>query len=84
MADWLVEVTKGDMWLMGISILWVSAILSAIIDNIPFVATMRCEEDPEVELDLAARIAAQRGDPACRPAARQPLPQTAAGDAPHR
>ena len=40
MADWLVEVTKGDMWLMGISILWVSAILSAIIDNIPFVATM--------------------------------------------
>ena len=40
MADWLVSVTQGDMWLMGISILWVSAILSAIIDNIPFVATM--------------------------------------------
>ncbi len=40
MADWLVGVTQGDMWLMGISILWVSAVLSAIIDNIPFVATM--------------------------------------------
>ncbi|MGH6892002.1 MAG: SLC13 family permease [Dongiaceae bacterium] len=40
MADWLVRVTQGDMWLMGVSILWVSAILSAIIDNIPFVATM--------------------------------------------
>ncbi|MEZ5833562.1 MAG: ArsB/NhaD family transporter [Dongiaceae bacterium] len=40
MADWLVSVTQGDMWLMGVSILWVSAVLSAIIDNIPFVATM--------------------------------------------
>jgi Na+/H+ antiporter NhaD/arsenite permease-like protein len=40
LADWLVAVTQGDLWLMGISILWVSAILSAIIDNIPFVATM--------------------------------------------
>jgi len=40
MADWLVSATGGDLWLMGISILWVSAILSAIIDNIPFVATM--------------------------------------------
>jgi Na+/H+ antiporter NhaD/arsenite permease-like protein len=40
MAEWLVEVTEGDMTTMGISMLWVSAILSAIIDNIPFVATM--------------------------------------------
>jgi len=40
LADWLVSVTKGDLWLMGVSILWVSAVLSAIIDNIPFVATM--------------------------------------------
>jgi Na+/H+ antiporter NhaD/arsenite permease-like protein len=40
LADWLVGVTHGDRWLMGMSILWVSAILSAIIDNIPFVATM--------------------------------------------
>lgn len=40
LADWLVSLTEGDMRLMGLSILWVSAILSAIIDNIPFVATM--------------------------------------------
>jgi Na+/H+ antiporter NhaD/arsenite permease-like protein len=40
LADWLVSVTEGDMRLMGLSILWVSAVLSAIIDNIPFVATM--------------------------------------------
>ena len=40
LADWLVAVTQGDLTLMGLSILWASAILSAIIDNIPFVATM--------------------------------------------
>lgn len=40
MADWLVSVTQGDLQVMGLSILWVSAVLSAIIDNIPFVATM--------------------------------------------
>jgi Na+/H+ antiporter NhaD/arsenite permease-like protein len=40
MADWLVSVTGGDLSRMGFAILWVSAILSAIIDNIPFVATM--------------------------------------------
>jgi Na+/H+ antiporter NhaD/arsenite permease-like protein len=40
LADWLVIVTHGDQHLMGVAILWVSAVLSAIIDNIPFVATM--------------------------------------------
>jgi Na+/H+ antiporter NhaD/arsenite permease-like protein len=40
LADWLVSVTQGDRWLMGVSILWMSAVVSAIIDNIPFVATM--------------------------------------------
>ncbi|HNB28815.1 MAG TPA: SLC13 family permease, partial [Alphaproteobacteria bacterium] len=40
LADWLVSITQGDLQVMGLSILWVSAILSAIIDNIPFVATM--------------------------------------------
>ncbi|HWA48715.1 MAG TPA: ArsB/NhaD family transporter [Dongiaceae bacterium] len=40
LADWLVSLTQGNLTLMGFSILWVSAILSAIIDNIPFVATM--------------------------------------------
>jgi len=32
--------TKGDLVLTGILILWLSAIASAFIDNIPFVATM--------------------------------------------
>jgi Na+/H+ antiporter NhaD/arsenite permease-like protein len=36
----LVEATGGDMATAGFAILWVSAILSAIVDNIPFVATM--------------------------------------------
>jgi Na+/H+ antiporter NhaD/arsenite permease-like protein len=39
-ADWLVNATGGDMTTLGLAMLWVSAILSAIIDNIPFVATM--------------------------------------------
>jgi Na+/H+ antiporter NhaD/arsenite permease-like protein len=36
----LVEATGGDMAKAGFAILWASAILSAIVDNIPFVATM--------------------------------------------
>jgi Na+/H+ antiporter NhaD/arsenite permease-like protein len=36
----LVGLTGGDLGTMAIAILWASAILSAIIDNIPFVATM--------------------------------------------
>jgi Na+/H+ antiporter NhaD/arsenite permease-like protein len=40
MAEWLVEITEGDLSTLGIAMLWVSAVLSAIIDNIPFVATM--------------------------------------------
>lgn len=35
-----VELTKGDLLLTGMLILWLSAIASAFIDNIPFVATM--------------------------------------------
>lgn len=34
------ELTGGDMKVTGMTILWVSAIASAFIDNIPFVATM--------------------------------------------
>ncbi|MBI1912151.1 MAG: ArsB/NhaD family transporter [Deltaproteobacteria bacterium] len=34
------ELTGGDMKVAGLTILWVSAIASAFIDNIPFVATM--------------------------------------------
>ncbi len=36
----LVTLTGGNIALAGTIILWVSAVLSAIVDNIPFVATM--------------------------------------------
>ena len=36
----LVDATGGDMAIAGYAILWSSAVLSAIVDNIPFVATM--------------------------------------------
>jgi Na+/H+ antiporter NhaD/arsenite permease-like protein len=40
LADRLVATTGGDLKSLTIAILWVSALLSAVIDNIPFVATM--------------------------------------------
>ncbi len=40
LAHKVVELTGGDRAVTAISILWVSAIASAIVDNIPFVATM--------------------------------------------
>jgi Na+/H+ antiporter NhaD/arsenite permease-like protein len=40
LADGIIWATGGDLETLGLAILWVSAILSAIIDNIPFVATM--------------------------------------------
>jgi len=39
-ADWIMQVCKGSLVLAIILILWTSAILSAIVDNIPFTATM--------------------------------------------
>lgn len=39
-AQWALEVTKGNMLAMNFLVLWVSAFASAFIDNIPFVATM--------------------------------------------
>jgi Na+/H+ antiporter NhaD/arsenite permease-like protein len=39
-ADELVELTGGDLRVTGMSVLWASAMLSAVVDNIPFVATM--------------------------------------------
>jgi len=39
-ADWIVEMTGGELDKTAFAILWSSAILSAIVDNIPFVATM--------------------------------------------
>jgi Na+/H+ antiporter NhaD/arsenite permease-like protein len=40
LADKLVAATGGDLAHAGYAILWASAFLSAIVDNIPFVATM--------------------------------------------
>jgi Na+/H+ antiporter NhaD/arsenite permease-like protein len=40
LADKLVAATGGDLATTGYAILWASAFLSAIVDNIPFVATM--------------------------------------------
>ena len=40
LASKLVELTGGDLRVTVYAILWASAILSSIVDNIPFVATM--------------------------------------------
>ena len=40
MAEALLKATGGDFTVTALAILWASAILSAFIDNIPFVATM--------------------------------------------
>lgn len=39
-AEQVIELTGGDRTITALSILWVSAVASAIVDNIPFVATM--------------------------------------------
>jgi Na+/H+ antiporter NhaD/arsenite permease-like protein len=40
LADLVIDYTDGDMTVMALAILWVSAVASAVVDNIPFVATM--------------------------------------------
>lgn len=40
LADQVLQMTGGDLTLTALAILWVSAVFSAIVDNIPFVATM--------------------------------------------
>lgn len=40
LAQYVLEITDGDMAKTGMLVLWSSAVLSAIVDNIPFVATM--------------------------------------------
>lgn len=40
MADKLLTITKGDLFMTAMVILWGAAIASAFLDNIPFVATM--------------------------------------------
>lgn len=40
LAQWVLDITNGNLILSTMAILWVSAIASAFVDNIPFVATM--------------------------------------------
>ncbi|TGE35443.1 hypothetical protein E4K67_25200 [Desulfosporosinus fructosivorans] len=40
MAVWAIDATAGNFTMAGMLILWFSAIASAFVDNIPFVATM--------------------------------------------
>ena len=40
LADLVINHTGGDLAITALAILWVSAIASAVVDNIPFVATM--------------------------------------------
>ncbi len=40
LADFVIDYTDADLTLTAMVILWVSAVASAIVDNIPFVATM--------------------------------------------
>jgi Na+/H+ antiporter NhaD/arsenite permease-like protein len=40
LAEWTLSLTAGDFAATTMAILWVSALLSAVVDNIPFVATM--------------------------------------------
>jgi Na+/H+ antiporter NhaD/arsenite permease-like protein len=40
LANQILVATSGDLTLTAMTIMWVSAIASAIVDNIPFVATM--------------------------------------------
>jgi Na+/H+ antiporter NhaD/arsenite permease-like protein len=40
LADIVINHTGGDLTITALAILWVSAVASAIVDNIPFVATM--------------------------------------------
>ncbi len=40
LSHWMLEMTGGDLAATALTILWGSAIASAFVDNIPFVATM--------------------------------------------
>lgn len=40
LAEKLVSMTGGDLKVTAVAVLWASAVISAVVDNIPFVATM--------------------------------------------
>ena len=39
-ADFIGKISKGNLYLMVAIIIWISAVASALVDNIPFAATM--------------------------------------------
>ncbi len=57
-STWLIGITNGHLRLTQFVILWVSGILSAVVDNIPFVATM---------IPLIQDMGAQLGADAIKP-----------------
>jgi len=40
LSEWVLGITKGNMKLTTLALLWFSGVLSAFVDNIPYVATM--------------------------------------------
>ena len=40
LAEWVLDTTGGDLAVTALAIMWISAVASAVVDNIPFVATM--------------------------------------------
>ena len=40
MAEWIIDVTQGSQTAAGMLILWASGLISGVIDNIPYTATM--------------------------------------------
>ena len=58
LASKLMDITAGNKMIMVLSVLWVSAVASAFIDNIPFVATM---------IPLVKDLGATLGDKAMLP-----------------
>lgn len=40
LSEWVLGITRGNMKLTTIALLWFSGVLSAFVDNIPYVATM--------------------------------------------
>ena len=40
MAEWILKVTQGSQAATSMIILWASGVISGIIDNIPYTATM--------------------------------------------
>jgi Na+/H+ antiporter NhaD/arsenite permease-like protein len=57
-STWLIGITNSHLRLTQFVILWVSGILSAVVDNIPFVATM---------IPLIQDMGAQLGADAVKP-----------------